>query len=98
MYLRAKMKISPPELDCIKFDGEVDIDILSTFCGHNWGRHDIHNMDWPHGSSEAKVVVWNSILHQWLYLQDGYWLIRGLHGELWPVDETTFEEYFKIVE
>ena len=74
------------------FNGEEDIDLLETFCGLNWGRADAKDMAWPFEADEAQVVVWNSMLQQYLYLRDGWHLVRGLHGELWPVDNTTFGE------
>jgi hypothetical protein len=82
------------EVDAFQWDG--DYQRLERFTGLNWGRADAKEVAWEHEDGE-EVVVWNSVEKMWLALPLEYWLIRGVHGELYPCAPDIFEQTYEPV-
>ncbi len=82
-----KYRKKPVEVEARKWDGG-DYEWLNEFCGLNWGRADAQDM--PNYEAKENVVVWNTMERQWLHLPVGYWLIRGIMGELYPCEPDIF--------
>jgi len=68
---------------------------LERFCGWNWGRADAKDVEGPNDGEG--VVVWNTKEDQWLKVPVGHWIIRGVHGELYPCDPAVFEVTYEQV-
>lgn len=90
-----KYRKKPVVIDAIKWEGG-DYECLNDFCGLNWGRAD--SQDMPDFEEKENVVVWNTKEKQFLHVPVGYWLIRGIEGELYPCEPKIFEQTYELVE
>lgn len=81
------------EVDAMLWEGG-DFEVLTDFCGMNWSRADTKDM--PNFEEKENVVIYNTMERQWLQVPVGYWIIRGIKGELYPCEPNIFKEtYFK---
>ena len=83
-------------IELVDCDSLMEIGDLDQFCGFNWGRADAKDVHYPH-EDESQIVVYNSMLKQWLCVPRGWWIVEGFHGELWPVDSETFDELYDCI-
>ena len=67
--------------------------MLNEFCGRNWSRADAVDERGP--QDDENVVVWNTLEAQWLNVPVGHWIIRGVHGELYPCAPAVFQETYQ---
>ena len=74
-----------------------DTAILDRLCGLHWGRADAKEVAWEHDDDE-EVVIWNTAERLWIPVSVGHWIIRGLHGELYPCDPDIFALTYERVE
>lgn len=91
-----KFRKKPVEIDAIQWNGG-DYRCLEKFCGLNWGRADAHNVAWAAEDDDEWVVLWNALESQWICCPKGHWVIRGLHGELYPCDPVVFDKSYEPV-
>lgn len=73
-----------------------DMQPLYNFCGRNWARADVVGAEsWPSEiPDKEQVVVFNTAEQCWLPVPVGWWIIRGLRGELYPCKPDIFEETY----
>lgn len=72
-----------------------DYEWLNDFCGHNWTRADAVDMGYD---DPEQVVVWNTAERQYLHVPVGHWIIRGIHGELYPCKPDIFAATYELAE
>jgi hypothetical protein len=84
-----KYRKKPVVIDAMRWEGG-DYSRLDFFCGQNWGRADARGVAWQPADDGEQVVVFNSVDQQWLCVPKGFWVIRGLKGELYPCDDAIF--------
>lgn len=87
-----RYKTKPFEIEAILWEGG-DYKCLDDFCGMNWGRADVKGL--PNFEEKENVVVWNTLEKQWLHLPLGYYLIRGMKGELYPCEPEVFNSKYQ---
>jgi hypothetical protein len=71
---------------------------LDDFCDRNWSRADAVGAEyWPSDiADKEQVVIRNQALQAWLPLPVGWWIVRGVQGELTPCSPDTFPIYYAI--
>ena len=96
----AKFRKKPIEVSAIHWEGGDYEEILNPFCGRNWGRADaVGSETWPSDiPDKEQVVVFNSSEQTWLPVPVGWWIIRGIHGELYPCAPDIFAETYEAVD
>ena len=72
-----------------------DYKCLEDFCGRNWNRADAVDEAGP--ADAENVVVWNTAESQWLNVPVGHWIVRGIHGELYPCKPDIFAATYEPV-
>jgi len=81
--------LKPVVVEAIHFEG--DVDALRAFVGsQNWTRADARDIAWDH-EDEEEVVIWNEAEKAWLPTPVGWWVVRGVEGEFYPVKPNIFE-------
>lgn len=90
----AKFRKKPVEVEALLWEGGP-YEHLNTFCGLNWGRADVHDVAWCGPNDREHVVLWNSIEQQWLCCPVGWFIVRGIRGELYPCERTIFAETYE---
>lgn len=85
----------PVEIDAMLWEGG-DYSILDRFCGMNWGRADAKDILWQPADDGEQVVVYNSVDQQWLCVPKGFWIIRGVEGELYPCEPRVFTTTYDL--
>lgn len=43
------------------------------------------------------MIVWNTVDRQWLEIPTGFWIIRGVEGELYPCDPNIFKQTYEPI-
>jgi len=89
-----KFRKKPIEVEAIRWNGG-DTRCLDDFCGKNWSRAGAVGQDGP--DDGEKVVVFNPLEKQWLNVRVGFWIIRGVKGELYPCDPAIFAATYEPV-
>lgn len=92
-----KFRKRPVEVDAVQWSGG-NYKRLERFCGFNWGRADAKNVAWTVEDDGEQVVLWNTAESQWLLCPVGWWVIRGIQGELYPCKPDIFEATYEKVE
>jgi len=92
-----KFRKKPIVIEAIKWNGGP-WGILNDFCGRNWGRADANDVNWTAPLDKEMVVLWNSIERQWLLCPVGWWIIRGIKGELYSCAPDIFAATYDPVE
>lgn len=92
-----KYRKKPVVIDAIQWMGG-EYSCLEDFCGLNWGRADAKDVTWTGEDDGEFVVLWNTAEKQWLMCPKGHWIIRGIHGELYPCDPAIFDKTYEPVE
>jgi len=89
-----KFRKKPVEIEAIRWEGGDD-DCLNAFCGPHWSRAGAVGETGP--QDEENVVVFNPLEKQWLNVPVGFWIIRGVKGELYPCDPAVFAATYEPV-
>lgn len=89
-----KFRKKPVIIEAVQWNGG-DFEFLNDFCGRNWTRADAVDEQGP--DDKENVVVYNTAEKQWLNLPLGYWLIRGVQGELYPCKPDIFDQTYELV-
>ena len=89
-----KFRKKPVEIEAILWSGGK-YDCLIDFCGENWGRADAKDVAWCGIADREEVVVYNSVERQWLCVPVGWFIIRGVRGELYPCKQEIFAETYE---
>lgn len=84
----------PIVIQAIRWEGG-EYGCLETFCGRNWNRADAVDEVGP--ADKENVVVFNSLENQWLNVPVGFWIIRGIKGELYPCEPEVFAATYELV-
>lgn len=92
----AKFRKKPVVIDAIVWEGD-DSECLQRFCGLNWARADARDHAWSNRDDGEQVIVWNALDNQWLEVPVGFYIIRGIEGELYPCDPSVFEKTYELV-
>lgn len=93
----ARYRKKPIEVEALHWAGG-DTRPLDRFCGYNWGRHDAKSVEWTGDPADPeKVVIWDTMTDTWLALPVGFWLIRGVRGELYPCHDDVFSATYEAV-
>ncbi len=92
-----RFRKKPVEITAIFWAGG-DYSELERFCGMNWGRADAKDILWQPADDGEQVVVYNAIDQQWLCVPKGFWIIRGVSGELYPCAPDIFERTYEAVD
>ena len=91
-----KFRKKPIVVEAIQWVGG-DYEYLNKFCGRNWGRADASDVDWTANDDEEQVVLWNTAESRWLLCPVGWFVIRGIKGELYSVKEEIFQMTYEAV-
>lgn len=89
-----KFRKKPVEIEAFLWSGG-DYECLNKFCGQNWGRADARDVAWSGPDDGEQVVLWNSIEQQYLCCPVGWFVIRGVRGELYPCEQSIFAETYE---
>ena len=94
-----KFRKKPVIVEAMRWMGG-DHACLTTFCGKNWSRADaVGSEAWPSQiPDKEQVVVYNSLQETWLPVPTGWWIIRGIRGQLYPVSPGVFAETYEVVD
>lgn len=94
----SKFRKKPVEVSAVQWKGG-DQRILDLFCGRNWGRADaVGSETWPSDIPDKEcVVVFNTAEQCWLPVPVNHWVIRGIHGELYPCKPDIFEATYEAL-
>lgn len=84
----------PVVVEAIRWEGG-EYACLQTFCGRNWSRADAVDEVGP--DDKEQVVVFNPLEKQWLNVPVGFWIIRGVKGELYPCEPEVFASTYEPV-
>jgi len=89
-----KYRKKPIVVEAVRWKGGP-YGMLEDFCGRNWARADMQEMEYK---DPEQVVIWNTAEKQWLQVPVGYWIIRGIQGELYPCKPDIFDMTYAPVE
>jgi len=89
-----KFRKKPVEIEAMRWEGG-DYECLNAFCGPHWSRADAVGETGP--GDEENVVVFNPLEKQWLNVPVGFWIIRGVKGELYPCEPAVFAATYEAV-
>lgn len=94
-----KYRKKPVEVWALRWAGG-DYACLDEFAGHEWGRADARLTDgWPSEiADKEEVVIYNIVEKMWLPLPVGWYLIRGIQGELYPCKAEIFDATYEPAE
>lgn len=92
-----KFRKKPVVIDAIKWEGG-DFECLNAFCGRNWARADTVGSEvWPSNLPDPEqVVVFHTSDQAWLAVPVGFWIIRGIKGELYPCSPEIFAGSYEL--
>lgn len=93
-----KYRKKPVVIEAMPWTGG-DYRCLDNFCGKNWGRADAVGSEvWPSEIEDTEqVVVFNTAEQAWIPVPLGFWIIRGIQGELYPCKPDIFEATYEPV-
>lgn len=91
-----KFRKKPVEVEAIRWTGGYYESVV-LFCGQNWGRADACGIKWQPEPDGEFVVVYNAIDQQWLCVPVGFWIVRGIKGELYPCEDEIFQATYDAV-
>ena len=89
-----RFRKKPIVIEAMRWEGG-EYECLNTFCGRNWNRADAVDEVGP--SDKENVVVFNPLENQWLNVPVGFWIIRGIKGELYPCEPGIFSDTYEPV-
>lgn len=94
----AKFRKKPVIVEAVQWKGG-DYKILDEFCGKNWGRADAIGAEyWPSEIADSEqVMLFNIAERTWLPCPTGWWIIRGVVGELYPCKPYVFTETYEPI-
>ena len=94
----AKYRKKPIIIEAIQWLGG-DMSPLNEFCDRNWGRADaVGDERWPCDITDREqVMVRNAAEQVWLPVPVGWWIIRGVKGELYPCAPDIFAASYEPV-
>lgn len=83
----------PVSVDAFHWTGNV-IELAAFVGSQNWTRADARDVPWEHEDDE-QVVIWNEIEKTWIPAPVGWWIVRGVQGEYYPVQPDIFEATYE---
>lgn len=83
-------------VEAIKWDG-LNIDEVKAFCGQSV-RAETYGGAWKAGASGVKVDVFINTLEGTHHASVGDYIIKGVHGELYPCKPYIFEKTYEKVD
>lgn len=92
-----KFRKRPVVIEATRWEGGA-LSVLDKFCGLNWSRADVRDVHWTPEDDKEQVVVWNAADSQWLCVPVGFWIIRGVKGELYPCEPDIFAATYEPAE
>lgn len=93
----AKYRKKPVEVEALLWSGG-EYSCINLFCGKNWTRADVRDVDWCGIDDSEQIVIFNTAQQQWLCVPVGWWIVRGIHGELYPVKPDIFATTYEAVD
>lgn len=84
----AKYRKKPVEIEAIHYTGQSLAEVDEFV-------HDANAVYWD--DTDERLMVWNHADGQWLVVPDEFWLIKGVHGEVYPCHPDVFAATYEPV-
>lgn len=86
-----RFRKKPIEIEAISWVGNNLPEVVK-FCGLHWTRADAIAIPWPSEfrDDDYQGVLYNALEACWIPCPKGHWIVRGVKGELYPVEPNVF--------
>lgn len=92
--MTTKYRKKPVEVTAVQWTGDNEAELIE-FTGH---RFEAVAPEDRIEDADRTAVVFDELHCTWVGVYTGHWIIRGVKGEFYPIDQTVLAETYEPVE